>query len=203
MSALLAAGATIGWMIMFLSVILFSLAIQYGMQMRRDKLVPPDVLGELEVLFEDEDYEVAMELCEAEPCLLTNVIAAALPKIAFGFDIMVDSMRAVQEEEAIRLNQKVGAISLIGAVAPMMGLLGTVTGMITAFNQIASSPTAPKPSELADGISQALVTTMQGLFVALPAITVYFFLKNTVARSALEVAAIAEELVERFRPTPE
>lgn len=203
MGELLAAGATIGWMIMFLSVIMFSLAIQYGMQMRRDKLVPPDVLGELEVLFEDEDYEGAMELCESEPCLLTNVIAAALPKIAFGFDVMVESMRAVQEEEAVKLNQKVGSLSLIGALAPMLGLLGTVTGMIAAFNQIASSPTAPKPSELAGGISQALVTTMQGLFVAIPAISCFFYLKNQVAKSALEVAAIAEELVERFRPTPE
>lgn len=197
------AGGVIGYFIMLLSVAMFGMSLTFFMNLRRDKLVPPDVLGEIEVLFEDEDYEGAMELCEAQPCFLTNVIASALPKIALGFDVMIENMRAVQEEEAVKFQQKISALSLIGAIAPMLGLLGTVTGMIGAFNQIAGSSTAPKPSELAGGISMALVTTCQGLIVAIPAITFYFFLRNVVVKSALEVAAISEELMERFRPASE
>lgn len=200
---MLKAGGAVGGVIILLSIVTFSLALMYFMNLRRDKLVPPDVLGEIEVLFEDEDYEGAMELCESEPCFLTNVIAAALPKIALGFDVMVETMRAVQEEESVKLQAKISALSLIGAIAPMIGLFGTVWGMIQAFNTIAGSETAPKPSELAGGISQALVTTMLGLVVAIPAICFYFFLRNTVTKAALEVAAISEELVERFRPAPE
>jgi biopolymer transport protein ExbB len=197
------AGGVIGYVIMLISVIMFGFALTFFMNLRRDKLVPPDVLGEIEVLFEDEDYEGAMELCEAQPCFLTNVIASALPKIALGFDVMIENMRAVQEEEAVKFQQKISVLSLIGAIAPMLGLLGTVTGMIGAFNQIAGSSTAPKPSELAGGISMALVTTCQGLIVAIPAICFYFFLRNIVVKSALEVAAISEELMERFRPAAE
>lgn len=196
-------GGTIGHIIILMSIITGSLSLMYFMSLRRDKLVPPDILGELEVLFEDEDYEGAMELCESEPCFLTNVVVAALPKIALGFDVMVDTMRAVQDEEATKLQIKISALSLIGAMAPMMGLLGTVTGMIGAFNKIATAPTAPKPKELAEGIGQALVTTAEGLIVAIPAIIAYFILRNIVTKATLEVAAISEELVERFRPVSE
>jgi len=81
----------------------------------------------------------------------------------------------------------------------MLGLLGTVWGMIGAFNTIATSPTPPTPAMLAGGIQQALVTTCMGIFVAVVFSVVYFYYRNKVQRMILEVGAIADELMERFK----
>ena len=104
------------------------------------------------------------------------------------------------DEESIRLHQKIGWLSLIANVAPMMGLLGTVGGMIEAFNTIASSGGQANPAELAGGISKALLTTMFGLVVAIPTTASFAFLRNRLVKSVIEIGAIVEDLFERFRP---
>ena len=81
-------------------------------------------------------HQEALELCESEPNFLTNILAAGLPKINAGFEAMEKSMDEVAEEESIKLHQKIGWLSLIGNIAPMLGLFGTVYGMIQAFNEI-------------------------------------------------------------------
>jgi len=90
-------------------------------------------------------------------------------------------------------------LALIGTIAPMVGLFGTVDGMIRSFMVIAQATTAPKPAELAAGISTALVTTLIGLFLAIPAIAAYNILRNRVARLVLEVGIISEGLMGRFQ----
>jgi len=81
----------------------------------------------------------------------------------------------------------------------MMGLFGTVSGMIEAFETIAKLGAAVTPTDLATGISQALVTTFLGLFVAIPTMIAYFFFRNKVIRVSIEISAIADDLVDRFR----
>ena len=103
------------------------------------------------------------------------------------------------DEEAVKLHQKIGWLSLIANVAPMMGLLGTVSGMVAAFRVIATSKN-PDPAELADGISMALLTTLFGLIVAIPTTAAFAYLRNNLVRSIIEVGAIVEDLFERFRP---
>ena len=103
------------------------------------------------------------------------------------------------DEESIKLHQKVGWLSLIANVAPMMGLLGTVSGMVDAFNEIASSGGQASPAELADGISKALLTTMFGLIVAIPVTAAFAFIRNRMVKTIIEVGAIVEDLFERFR----
>jgi biopolymer transport protein ExbB len=150
-------------------------------------------------MFENEEYQEALELCEAEPGYLTNILAAGLPKINAGFDVMKAAMNDVREEEAIKLMQKISYLSLVGNISPMLGLFGTITGMIEAFSVIASLGAAVTPSDLAHGIEIALVTTFQGLLVAIPCMTAYFIFKNKVIKTVLEIQAVADELVERFR----
>jgi biopolymer transport protein ExbB len=103
------------------------------------------------------------------------------------------------DEEAVKLHQKIGWLSVIANVAPMMGLLGTVSGMVQAFRVIATSKN-PDPSELASGISMALLTTLFGLIVAIPTTAAFAYLRNNLVRSVIEVGAIVEDLFERFRP---
>ena len=193
-------GGIIGFLIIGLSVVGLALIIEHAVTIRRDALVPPDLLGNLESLFEDEEYEEAMQLCESQPTFLTNVLAAGLPKINHGYDEVENAMAEVGEQEAVRLHQKIGYLSLIANVAPMLGLLGTVAGMIGAFNTIALKQGAPNPSDFAGSISQALVTTFMGLTVAIPLTAWFFFFRNRVIRVILEVGAISGELMERFKP---
>jgi biopolymer transport protein ExbB len=194
------AGGTIGFVIIFMNVVAMALSIEYFVTMRRDKLVPPEILGELEVLFEDEEYEEALELCEAEPSYFTNVVASGLPKMSAGYDAMIEAMQAEGDAETFKLQTKVGYITLICALAPMLGLMGTVYGMIMAFQKIASAKGAPEPSELADSIGLALVTTLLGLIVAVPFLCVAYILKTRVTRLSIEVTGAVEDLFERFRP---
>ena len=91
--------------------------------------------------------------------------------------------------------------ALIANVAPMMGLLGTVMGMVAAFNEIAASKGQANPADLASGISQALLTTMLGLIVAIPVTAAFAFLRNRLIKTIIETGAIVEDLFERFRPT--
>ncbi|MCI0342174.1 MAG: MotA/TolQ/ExbB proton channel family protein, partial [Planctomycetales bacterium] len=195
------AGGTIGMCIVAINVVTLALAIEYGVMWRRDKLIPPEILGELEVLFEDEEYEEALELCEAEPSWLTNVVAAGIPKMSAGYDTMMESMMGQSDFEALKLHQKNGWIAVACNIAPMLGLLGTVQGMIAAFQKIATSVGAPEPAELADSIGLALVTTFEGLVVAIPFVCVFAFFKNKIGKLAVEVSNTVEDLFERFRPT--
>jgi biopolymer transport protein ExbB len=186
--------------IIILSVISLALAIEHFVTIRRDKLVPPELIDEIEALFEEEEYQEALELCESEPNFLTNILSAGLPKINAGFEAMEKAMDEVAEEEAIKLHQKVGWLSLIGNIAPMMGLFGTVYGMIMAFNEITRLGQAVQPQDLSKGISTALITTLFGLFVAMPSLFFFFVFRNKVIKVSLEITAIADDLVERFRP---
>ena len=197
--AYIVAGGWIGFVILFCSFVSLALIIEHIVNIKRDKIVPPQLIDEIEGMFENEEYQEALELCEAEPNFLTNILAAGLPKINAGFETMKAAMDEAGEEEAIKLQQKIGYLSLIGNIAPMLGLFGTVSGMIEAFQTIAQMGAAVTPSDLADGISQALVTTFLGLFVAIPTMIAYFFFRNKVVRVTLEIGAIADDLVERFR----
>lgn len=192
-------GGTIGYMIILCSVIGMGMSIERAIGLKRDNIVPPDVLAELERLFDEEEYEEAMAVCEGQPCFLTNVIAAGLPKIGTSYDNISDAMGEVGDFEATKLQQSISYINFIVTISPMLGLLGTVWGMIFAFQTIATSPTPPTPAQLAGGIQQALVTTCQGIFVAIMFAPVYFYYRNKVQRIILEVGAITEELMERFK----
>jgi len=192
-------GGAIGWVIIFLSVIGLALIIEHAINVSRDKLAPPDVIEHLESLLDAQNVQEAYDFCEANPGYLTNVMAAALPKLSHGFDSMEQAAHDVQEEESIKLHAKISWLSLIGNIAPLLGLLGTVKGMLDAFGTIETTQN-PSPSELAGGIKLALVTTMLGLVVAVPVMVGFFFFRNRVVRIILEISAITEDLLDRFRP---
>ena len=192
-----AAGA-VGVILILLSGAGMALTLMHGMQLRRDVLVPPDLLDHVESLFETDDYEGALDACEQQPSFLSSVLAAGLPKIDRPYEDIEEAMEEAGEMESSELHRKISYISLIAAISPMLGLLGTVMGMVGAFNVIATSKTSPKPKDLAGGISEALMTTMMGLIVAIPMTISYFILKTIIDGASVEVSSIASELMSRF-----
>lgn len=191
---------SIGMVIIGLSVVALTLIIKELMAVRRDLLAPPEIVDELEALFEAGEYQEAIELCETEPCFFTNVVAAGLPKLNASFEALEKSLEEMQDEETVKVMARLSWLSLMASVAPMLGLLGTVEGMIGAFQQIAASKGQATPDMLAGNISAALITTLLGLLVAIPVTATYVFLRNRVVSYSLEISAIVEDLFERFRP---
>lgn len=189
----------IGFVIVLCSVVGVSLAITFAFQIRRDVLVPPDLIDQVQALFDDEDYEEALAVSEQNPCFLSAVVSSGLERMDEGWESMNDGMIEAGEIEATRLHQKVGYLSMIANIAPMLGLLGTVTGMIITFNKIATSPVQPKPKDLAGGISVALGTTFLGLAIAIPMTIIFIFFRNRVVSVVAEVGQITDEMMSRFK----
>jgi biopolymer transport protein ExbB len=195
----LAASGKIGLFIVVLSVVALAVIIENFVSLKRDKLAPPELIDEVQALFDEEQYQEAMELCENEQSMFTRVCSAGIAKIGHPFASIEKSLEEMGDEESVKLHQKIGWLSLIANVSPMMGLLGTVGGMVTAFNAIASSGGQASPAELAGGISAALLTTMFGLIVAIPTTAAFAYLRNRLIKSVIEVGAITEDLFDRFR----
>lgn len=189
----------IGYIIVLMSVVALALIIENFMSIKREKLAPPDLIDELEALFDEENFQEAVELCEQEKNYLTNCVGAGLSKLGHQFETIQTAIRETENEESVKLFQKIGWLSLLSAIAPMMGLFGTVSGMFITFGTIASAGGSVSPATLAGGIKIALVTTIFGLTVAIPVGVFFFVLRNRTIRCASETNAIAEDLFERFR----
>lgn len=189
----------IGYLIVVMSVVALALIIENFMNLKREKLAPPDMIDELEALFDEENFQEANELCEQEKNYLTRCVGAGLSKLGHPFETIQITIREMETEEAVKLFQKIGWLSLISAIAPMMGLFGTVTGMFVTFGTIAAAGGSVSPAILAKGIKMALITTIFGLTVAIPVGLCFFMLRNRVVRISTEVNAMVEDLFERFR----
>jgi biopolymer transport protein ExbB len=184
-----------------LSFILVALFVMSLIQARRSNVVPPVLVEEFEGLLNEKKYQEAYELAKADESMLGQVLSAGLAKLSTGYPQAIEAMQEVGEEENMKLDHRLSYMALIGTISPMFGLLGTVQGMIGAFETLATTNSgAPDPQELAGNISLALFTTLVGLMIAIPAIGAYNILRNRIARLVLEVGIVSEGLMSRFQP---
>jgi biopolymer transport protein ExbB len=180
-----------GWygaVLLLLSFIMIAVVMMNVLQVRRDVLMPPEFIESFEQKITNKDYQGAYEVAKTDDSFIARVLTNGLVRLNRGFG----------EEENMTLEHRLSYVALIGAVAPMIGLMGTVHGMIDSFQTIAESPTSPKPSDLAEGISTALFTTLEGLVVAIPAMVGYGILRNRLAKLVLEVGIISEGLMSKL-----
>ena len=198
LSWMIRASGFFGLILLLLSFLMVALIMANVLSIRRDNLMPPDLIAAFEEKINTKDYQGAYELAKSDDSFVARVLAAGLSKLNQGYAEAVEGMQEVGEDENMAMEHKLSYLALIGAIAPMIGLMGTVYGMILSFQTIANSATSPKPSELADGISTALFTTLEGLTVAIPAMIFYSLLRNRVSRFSLEVGMISESLMNRF-----
>lgn len=198
LSWMIRSSGVFGLLILICSFILVALIMMCVLQCRRDNLLPQDFIDEFEEKLEAKDYQGAYEIARNDDSFLARVLAAGLGKLNRGYEEAIEGMQEAGEDENMALDHRMSYLALIGSVAPMLGLMGTVQGMILSFQKIATSATAPKPAELADGIATALFTTIEGLVVAIPAIVSFVILKNRTARFVLEIGMISEGLMSRF-----
>ena len=192
-----ALGATFVIVFVGLSFALVALLVMCFLQLRRTVLMPPELMEGFESHLDKKEFQQAYELAKADDSYLGRVLSIGLVKLQVGRQQAFDAMRETQAEEAMQLEHKISYVSLIGAIAPMFGLLGTVSGMVSAFTVIAQSATQPKHHELASGISQALVTTLIGLWIAIPATACFSLFRNWLEQLNSDVDTEAVRLISK------
>jgi biopolymer transport protein ExbB len=185
-----------------LSFVFVALAVMCALSSRRENFCPAYLIEGFEENVNNKKYQEAYDLAKADDSFLGRILSSGLAKLNVGYPQAIESMQEVAEDENMKIEHRLSYIALIGTISPMVGLLGTVDGMVRAFSLIAISNTTPKPSELAAGVSTALVTTLVGLLIAIPAIGVFNILKNRFARMVLEVGMVSEGLMSRFQSIP-
>jgi biopolymer transport protein ExbB len=192
----------LGWMytivFLVLSFVFVALVIMNMLSARQQQICPPELIEGFEARLDEKKYQEAYELAKADESFLGNVLSAGLGKLQSGYEHAIEAMQEVGEEEQMKLDHRLSYIGLIASISPMVGLFGTVDGMIRSFWVIATSGGTPKPSLLAEGVSTALLTTLIGLAIAIPAIAVYNILRNRIQRLVLEVGITSENLMSRF-----
>src|SRR5262245_28474296 len=172
-----------GLLLLGLSIVGFALVIEHIVNLRQDKIAPPDLYAQLDEALETGDTERAYEACQARDTYLARVVKAGLEAGGTG-EAAMDAAREAAGEEAFSLNTKISYLSLVGNIAPLLGLLGTVTGMITSFQRIEQLK-APTPGDLAAGVYESLVNTTMGLFAAIIFLTAFFVFMHKVSKMSL------------------
>ena len=194
MDILLKAG-WVGWVIIALSIAAVALVVEHLVTIRRTVVMPPWLVRQADVLMSGGQLAQLRELCASQRSLLGRMLGAGLNEADQGYGAVDKAMEEACQEQAARLYRKIEYLSLIGNLAPMLGLLGTVLGMIEAFRVVAHVQGADKAPQLASGIYLALVTTLEGLVVAIPCLGAFSIFRNRVDQLTAESALVAEELM--------
>lgn len=190
------ATGTIGWLMLLTFTVGLGLLIQNSMSLRKDKLGPPTLVDELETLIEENNFDEALAVCQADGSYLANVTAGGLVMKEAGYEEMIRGLEQVSMQEQFKLNQQISYLSLIGNIGPLLGLLGTVTGMISSFQEI-EKIAAPTPAQLSKGVYESLVNTTMGLFTGICYLTAYFILKNKVTNMSLTLNLMSIEILKK------
>ncbi len=173
-----------GWLIRFIwiailaaSITMVTLVIQNFMTMRVPKLAPPAMVENLRQTLSSGNYQEAWEICKANDNYVANVLKAAMERIGRGKEATEDALAEHSLREAQLLRTRNSYLSVIGVVSPMIGLLGTVIGMMGAFATLGASGISD-PRSLATSIGEVLLATASGLFIAIPAFIFYYVFRN-------------------------
>lgn len=192
-------GGVVGYLIIIISVVALGLVIDYLFTIRRSRILPDQDFETLKKLIDDRALDNVDDLDADDSSFLLRVTVAGLREAHMGYDAMIKAMEDTSEALASGIARKTEHLNVIGSITPMLGLLGTVIGMLQVFNEIAITPGAIEPRQLAEGIFQALVTTCLGLTVAIPALYCYAIFRNRVDELTGEAALAAEHLVSSFK----
>lgn len=188
-----------GWIVIIMSVVALYLIARFFYYLRQPEVMPDMLIAQLEDQLEEKRVAEAVETCSVTDTVLSRVMRSALLDIRAGHDGMLESLEEATENEGIRLQQQVSWLSIIGAIAPMLGLTGTVLGMMGAFGTISQMSEQPSPQLLAEDIQLALTTTCEGLIVAVPVLLAYAFFRNRVTSLMLDVGLVGEDLLGTFK----
>ena len=188
------------WCMIFgTSAATLALIIDAAVTIKREKLMPDDVVEGVRESLNEGDLGGALETCEGNPGPLSNILTSGFSNITEGYEVIQETVSSCAEMENEKLMQRVNYLNLCGQIAPMLGLMGTVTGMVKAFASLGGAAGAAKAKLLAMSISTALWTTAVGLLISVPALIAYTLIRNYATRLLLETEATVLDLIKVLR----
>ncbi len=174
-----------------LSLITVYLIVDQALTLRRKDILPNDFAESIRQMLIQGRLKEADQLCRDKPSPLAFIIASGIAEVEFGWPAVEKALEDTTAEQSARMYRKVEYLSVLGNLAPMLGLLGTVSGMIVAFRQVALSQGTAGAGDLAQGIYSALVTTVAGLIIAIPAMGAFAIYRNRIDQLIAETAYAA------------
>jgi len=175
------------------------LAIDAFLKVKREKFLPSGVVNGVRESLSQGDLGAAVATCDTNPGPLSNILRSAFENINDGYEVVQQAVSSSTDLETEKLMQRVNLLNICGQIAPMLGLMGTVTGMVAAFAGLANATGAAKAKLLAQSISTALWTTCIGLIIAVPALLFFTYYKNLATRILLETEATVLDLIKVLR----
>ena len=175
------AGGALMWPILLCSFGTIAVGVYCFIQINQKKMMPKAQEAAVSQYMQHRDPNAAYQLCQSSPNVFANTMCAALLKVNFDRDLankasMEQAAGETLMQEEQRLMIWINYLNIFATIGPMLGLLGTVTGMIASFDQLAAGRS--EPSDLAGGIGEAMITTAGGLFVGIPAMFLFFYFRN-------------------------
>jgi biopolymer transport protein ExbB len=187
----------IGALLFIISIYFVALIIQLFLELREEVITPKAQLREWERLLEAKDYQGIYRSAKEQDNELAQLVAAGIPALSSGLSEAREAMDRLGEAITVQMEKRISMLAVIGSLGPMIGLLGTLKGMISSFSVIAMSETQLKASEVAGGISEALVITFEGVALSVPAIFFFALFKNRVSVLSVQALTMAEEFIRR------
>jgi biopolymer transport protein ExbB len=197
--ALIKASGPVGFIIIALSICGAALVFQYCYLFRTAALMPPGLADNVRELLKTGHTSQAVQVCKLQPSFLSSLLLAGLAEMDGKWSGVEKAMEDMAAEQAAKLYRRLDWLNIIANIAPMLGLLGTVIGMVVAFREVAVSQGAARAADLAAGIYLALVTTVEGLVVAIPALAVYALFRNRIDHLVEETVSAAEQVFSPLR----
>jgi biopolymer transport protein ExbB len=194
------ASGKLGWLLLAMSFYLIALVAWMSFEYRRSVAIPPKLVTDLTEMLAAKQYTEAFNRASADPSFLARVVAAGVRKLPAGLTTAQRAMELANDDVTMGMEHRTTYLATVGTLGPMIGLVGTVYGMIESFRVIATAGASPQASQLAGGISTALFATLEGIALSIPAIYFFAVFRNRIARLSLEVALAAETLLEGFAP---
>ena len=177
-----------------LSVTAAYLIIDHLLSVKHSDVMPDGLGDKARALLSNGQANEAQEICTGNPSVLSFVLLHGIAEMEYGWSAVEKAIEDSLAEQSARLYRKIEYLSVIGNIAPMVGLLGTVIGMIMAFQQVASTQATAGAPQLAEGIYQALVTTVGGLIVAIPSIGAFAVFRNRIDQLIAETGYTAQHV---------
>jgi len=190
------AGGPIVWFVLLpISLITVYLAVEHSLTIRRKRLLPTGIKEQIIQIINESNLKGLVEKSSDDSDLISIAASKAVRQGKDDWFRMRNTFAESLQEQSWALMRKIEWVNLIGNVSPMVGLFGTVFGMIKLFNAIVTSGGQPQPARLADGISVALVTTFWGLFIAIPALAIFGIFRNRIETFASDAVVEMEEII--------
>lgn len=189
-------GGILMWPIMMCSVIGLAIIIERIFVLRRADIDTREFMDVMRQVLRQNRMREAIEICDETEAPVARILKAGILKHDRSKDDIREAIEDAGRFEIPRLERHLSALATCANIAPLLGLLGTVQGMIKAFSQIQNKRGQVNPSDLAEGIGNALITTAAGLTVAIPILVVYNYFVTRVDNMVLEMELSSSELIE-------